>query len=323
MKKIAFIIPYFGKFPKGFKFWLMSCETNPTIDWLIFTDDRTAYNYPKNVKVTYCNFEDIKKRAAKMLGFEPALDRPYKLCDLKPTYGEMFEDKLKGYDFWGHCDIDLVWGDIRKFFTDELLNKYDKLSNQGHACLYRNTPEVNARYKTVIDTVVDYKEVFTSNKSYAFDEPMMEQIYKYLKIPYYVKTNYVHLTKYDYGFFMAHMPKEMDYKNKHQIFVWENGKIWRVYVVNKKIYKEEYMYLHFWCRPISYKVKNYNIKESYLIYPEVVVKKKKPITAKFICRKGNRNMIRFYIKSIWFNRHKITMERIIFNIKGKLKYSKR
>ena len=53
MYKIAYVVPFFGKFPKGFEFWLLSCKCNPTIDWLIFTDDQTPYDYPENVKVTY------------------------------------------------------------------------------------------------------------------------------------------------------------------------------------------------------------------------------------------------------------------------------
>ena len=41
------------------------------------------------------------------------LDRPYKLCDFKPAYGFIFGEYLKEYDYWGHCDIDIVWGDLR------------------------------------------------------------------------------------------------------------------------------------------------------------------------------------------------------------------
>ncbi|MFQ9447715.1 MAG: DUF6625 family protein [Christensenellales bacterium] len=62
MKRIAFVVPYFGKLPKGFQFWLHSCSMNPTIDWLFFTDDKTEYLYPENVKVTYCKFKDIQDR---------------------------------------------------------------------------------------------------------------------------------------------------------------------------------------------------------------------------------------------------------------------
>ena len=62
MKSICYIVPYFGKLPSGFQLWLMSCKMNPTIDWLIFTDDKTEYDYPENVKVNYCTFDDIRKR---------------------------------------------------------------------------------------------------------------------------------------------------------------------------------------------------------------------------------------------------------------------
>ena len=42
MKTILFICPYFGKLPIAhMKLWLLSCEKNPTINWLILTDDYT------------------------------------------------------------------------------------------------------------------------------------------------------------------------------------------------------------------------------------------------------------------------------------------
>ena len=106
MYSIAYVVPYFGKFPKGFQFWLMSCGCNPTIDWLIFTDDHMDYNYPPNVKVQYWTFEQMKRRVQKIFNFPISLERPYKLCDYKPAYGEIFSDELKGYDFWGDCDVD-------------------------------------------------------------------------------------------------------------------------------------------------------------------------------------------------------------------------
>ena len=48
MKSIAYLVPYFGKLPAGFKMWLLSCAANETIDWILLTDDRTEYNYPNN-----------------------------------------------------------------------------------------------------------------------------------------------------------------------------------------------------------------------------------------------------------------------------------
>ena len=118
MKKIAYILPYFGHLPKEFGFWLISCQMNPTVDWLLFTDDRTKFNYPPNVKVTYCTFEDIKNKAQACFDFPIVLDRPYKLCDYKAAYGDIFKNELTGYDYWGMCDLDLVWGNIREFLKN-------------------------------------------------------------------------------------------------------------------------------------------------------------------------------------------------------------
>ena len=104
MKSIAYVIPYFGKFPKGFELFLMSCKNNPTIDWLIFTDDKTKYEYPENVKVFYDTFEEIKKRVQQNFDFEIVLDKPYKFCDYKPAYGEIFQEELK--DYGKLCKVD-------------------------------------------------------------------------------------------------------------------------------------------------------------------------------------------------------------------------
>lgn len=168
MKKIKYIIPYFGKLPKNFQFWLLSCAKNPTVNWLIFTDDITEYNYPDNVEVKYTTFEEIKERIQKLYDFEILIDRPWKLCDFKVAYGEIFEDELQGFDFWGHCDIDLVWGNIRKFITDEILEKYEKIGFQGHSTLYKNTKEVNQRYRIELVEIPSYKEIFTQKKRILF-----------------------------------------------------------------------------------------------------------------------------------------------------------
>ena len=60
MKTIAYFIPYFGKLPESVNMWLLSCKMNPTVNWVLVTDDKTQYNYPDNVKVVYCTYEDFK-----------------------------------------------------------------------------------------------------------------------------------------------------------------------------------------------------------------------------------------------------------------------
>lgn len=166
--KIALVLPYFGRFNNYFQLFLNSCKCNPEIDFLIYTDDETSYDYPKNVILRRMFFEDFKKIIQNNFDFPISLTTPYKLCDFKPTYGEVLKHELAGYDFWGHCDCDLIWGKITDFISDTLLESYDKLFSRGHLTIYRNSPEVNSLYRQ--QTIFDYKAILSSTKSYAFDE---------------------------------------------------------------------------------------------------------------------------------------------------------
>lgn len=127
MTTILYIVPYFGKFPRLFPVWLHSCANNPTVNWLILTDDKRDFCYPANVKVEYTTFAAVRERIQKLFDFEINLSHPYKLCDFKITYGLAFADYLKGYDFWGICDIDLIWGNIRNILDEKIFATYDKI----------------------------------------------------------------------------------------------------------------------------------------------------------------------------------------------------
>ena len=150
MKRIAFIIPYFGKFNSYFELFLKSCEYNSTVDFLLFTDNKEKYNYPANVKVHYTTLQKLKNEFQNKIDFLISLDRPYKLCDYKPLYGHLFADYLTGYDFWGFCDTDLIFGNIRKFYTDEMLDRYDKIGIFGHASIIRNNNDINQIFWFII-----------------------------------------------------------------------------------------------------------------------------------------------------------------------------
>ena len=136
MKKIALIIPYFGTLPDYFDLWLKSVEKNPTITFFLFTNDESSYCYPDNIEVINIAFKDFRSRLQSEFEFEIKLESPYKLCDYKPTYGNVFKKELLQYDFWGFCDVDLIFGDIRKFITDDILDKYDRILTRGHFSLF-------------------------------------------------------------------------------------------------------------------------------------------------------------------------------------------
>lgn len=126
MLKICIVGVYFGKFNEYFPLFLKSCGYNKTVDFLFFTDNEYSENIPENVKFVKTTFNDIKVKIQSFFDFQICLDKPYKVCDFRPFYGVLFKDYLIGYDYWGHCDFDMLFGDLRYFFDKYDLGKYDR-----------------------------------------------------------------------------------------------------------------------------------------------------------------------------------------------------
>lgn len=172
LNKIVIITCWYGSYPWYFPYFIHSCSHNPSIDFIIITNNRYAIsNRPKNVKIIYKTIEDIIYIASKKLGFKVNIAYPYKLCDFKPAYGFLFPEIIEGYDFWGHGDIDVVYGNIRDFMTEEILNTYDIISSRhdyitGTFCLYKNKEQMN----TLFMQSKDYKKVFSNSAHFCFDE---------------------------------------------------------------------------------------------------------------------------------------------------------
>lgn len=243
--KICFILPYFGKFPNYFPFFLDSCRYNDSIDWLIITDSDQPYAWPENVTVQHVSFSDIRARFQKSFDFPICLERPIKLCDYKPTYGEIFKEELRGYDFWGHCDCDLIFGNIRHFITDALLEQYDKILSQGHLILYRNTPEINAFYRT--QTYQSYKAVFSNPKSCGFDEwPGVSAAWKNEGRPFYGEAVMDDIRVGLAGFRIVQEKWLRQYrKMRHICYFFQNGELDRVWIENGTVHRSPVLYVHF------------------------------------------------------------------------------
>lgn len=130
MKKI-FIMPYFGDLPE----WCDKFELPKGYDILLDQD-----------------LEGFKKRVKDKLGIDyPGLPGTGKVWDYRCALGYLYQEEIKGYDFWGHTDFDCVYGDVDKWVTDKFLSNLDVHSNHNtyvNGCwsLYRNTPEVNCLF---------------------------------------------------------------------------------------------------------------------------------------------------------------------------------
>ena len=170
IKECVFILPYFGKFNNYFTIFLKSCKTNPNYDWLIFTDCEDDYNFPDNVHKILITLEDIKKIAEDKFGFSVCLKTPHKLCDYKPAYGYLFEEYIREYPYWGHCDCDLVFGNLEKLLTPLLKQGFDKLFAAGHLTIYKNTYENNRRFMKTFHNRILYRQAYTTDTIFVMDE---------------------------------------------------------------------------------------------------------------------------------------------------------
>ena len=264
--KIAFIVPYFGAFPSAFQLWLDSCAVNKDIDWLLFTDNHEPYLYPRNVHVYHVAFEELQAWFQTLLGFKIWLGKPYKLCDFRPLYGFLFSKYIRGYDYWGYCDIDLVWGDLQSFIQRSDLEEYGMLSGWGHCSLYRNTENINHLFECSTDALEECKKVLASNCNYLYDEVGIQKVvrkegYRFAPLPLFD----VRADKRKFYPTEATLPF-MDRQLKKGLFKISGGKV-ILYGIDDtgEMFNQEFAYVHLAKRNMSVAVSSGNA--GYLIVP--------------------------------------------------------
>lgn len=170
MYKVALIIPYFGQFPNYWSLWEYTASKNSNFDFFVFTDNCIKSKYI-NIKYIYCTLDEIRNKLMNILKFCPCLKSPYKIVDYKPMYGVIFENYIKGYTHWGYCDSDIIFGNLKHFINDETLQKYDRVYKHGHLTIYKNTLEINYRWKSNHNLIsYIWKEVYKVNGVKMFDE---------------------------------------------------------------------------------------------------------------------------------------------------------
>ena len=266
MKSICLIIPYFGEFPSYFQLFLNSCGKNQKIKWLLITDNDKPYNYPDNVSLISMSFSELKAYIQKKFEFPISLERPYKLCDYRPAYGFIFQDLVREYDYWGHCDVDVIFGDLEGVL-EKRLDDYDKLFEFGHFTLYKNTDKINRQFMSLYNGECLYKKVYSVDTSCIFDELYSNSInnifiqngLKILKenisADIYTKSSDFLLTYYN--------EKNKGYrveKCRNAVFTYEEGRIFQYKKKRKEIVKQEFAYIHLQKRKMQVKISDDNAK---------------------------------------------------------------
>jgi hypothetical protein len=296
--KVAMIQPYFGFLPNYFDLALQSYAFNSAYDWFIFTDDRSRHDYPPNVFVTHTTLDRLKGRFQQHFDFPIALERPYKLCDYKPLYGHLFADYLKGYDFWGNFDPDVIFGRINNFVPDELYQHYDKIFDRGHFALYRNTPAVNLVYRERVAHCVYYRVAIASERNWGFDEREdgVNAFFAPRNLKLYSGSPIANIFYGDYALRLCGEAKGKGTKSDQSCFAYEKGGIYRHFLLGDEIHREEFMYIHLQKRQMEVLCRD---ASTYLIYGNAF-REAQPITKSFL-RSANQG--RIFYRFFWSKRN--------------------
>lgn len=304
--KIIFIVPYYGKFPNYFNVFLKSCANNPDYEWLIISDDKQNYAFPDNVQYRNLPWRELQQLFCNKFDFEISLETPYKLCDFKPAYGYIFQKYIKNCDYWGYCDIDLIFGDLKSFLPEEKIRKFDKVGHLGHMTIYRNTNEINNLFMSMIDGYFRYREVFADSRMFVFDEwgeNSINHIFVDKKKKVWMFNEFFDVYPYDDNFkrVVRKIPDKKQLYGKDIIekeisfgYI-ENGKCFQLFYKKGTWHRNEVAYIHLQKRNME--VLTNDLTTEFLLIPDKVISTKEGYVQKKYLWKANFHRL-FNIKKI-------------------------
>lgn len=249
-KSSVLLLPYFGEWPVWLPAFLHSCSRNKSVDWTILSDNPRPSHLPANVSYSRTTLPTLQRRASERLNTDVALSAPYKLCDLRPAYADIFPEEVEGFDYWGHCDLDIVWGNLSNFLEPYFRDDYDVISARanstcGHFTLYRNRPSINGLYAQH----ERWPKVVQDPTAYYFDEVGMTEVLRDASTRMRLSVQW---DRYLFNF--PSYPSDETLGPSHLFPKW-NGWIWK----DGRLYRSspepsnEVMYLHFmtWKRSLQ------------------------------------------------------------------------
>jgi hypothetical protein len=274
MKKIILFMPYFGRWPEWFPFYLESCRWNSTINWLFFTDCPVPENPPSNVQFISTTYPEYQELISQRLNIPFAVEFPYKLCDIKPAYGLIHREYLDGYDYFGFSDIDIIYGDIRAFYTDELLT-YNTLSTildrvSGHFFLMKT----EERWIQAFRKIPNWQKLMSARWIHGVDEYWLTKVLRgHARLPIAVSNvwglmdpdKHNHFFKEQYSTPLAEWKWIDGTYNYPSQWYWHQGKL-----TNE--YGGEFMYLHFmnWKSSKHLKKEIYGNQAAWEMLPQLI-----------------------------------------------------
>jgi len=180
VKPLVLFSPWFGPWPSWINLYLVSCAANPEVGWVIPTDQAPPECRPDNVRFLQMTFAEFAGKVAETVGMPFAPGNFYKVVDVKPMLGHVFEAETQGYRSWGFADIDVIFGNIRRFYDDATLERYAAISTHanmlgGHFAVFRNSAKMRTAYRR---RPRRWREAVASPHAVAFDERGFGALFK-------------------------------------------------------------------------------------------------------------------------------------------------
>ncbi|AWK81315.1 DUF6625 family protein [Photobacterium damselae] len=209
--KIKYIIPFVGNLNEYHKYAIEQLSNVNRLDIYLLLDS----NLYEKEKVYLSNYATVLKiedvfNKENSLGIllDDILKYPYKLCDYRPFFQEIFHIKNDNYKYIGFGDLDCIFN---SFILNEKIDKINDINtvygNRGHLMIFgtNTVPLINRELK---ESIYDYKkqgiDLLNPKKGYAIDEFFfMHKILIKLKSSNVIKWD----AEYFYPFF------DVDYKS--------------------------------------------------------------------------------------------------------------
>ena len=243
LKPLVLITPWFGRWPAWIDFYFKSCRRNGDIDWLVISDQDKPSGEFENIRFIKTSVDECFSRIGAAAGLDLGGLPVYKINDFKPCLGLAYQDEIEGYGHFGYVDADIIFGRINKFYSRELLNRYDILSTHeqrfsGHFTVIRNTNRMRNAYRKV----KKWRDLISRPENTIFDERKFFRRFKPLK-PRLLRQ----LNPSEPRLYLKEQFSTVDaLLDGEKIMIdWPRQWFWRKGVLTAGKDAKEYLYLHF------------------------------------------------------------------------------
>jgi len=228
------LCPYFGRWPAWINFFVESCKWNRDVYWRLYTDCGAPENRAENVECVPMTFADYKALVSARLGITFDPENPYKLCDLRPALGFLHAQDAADFSFFGYGDLDVIYGDISRFYGGARLADFDVVSAHwdrlsGHFAVFRNTPALRHAF----ERIPDYRALLEMPQHSGVDERQYSRLFR--------ETDSGRALFFErYSTILNLIPWHNGRREHPQRWFWRRG-----HLTNDRDGASEFLYLHF------------------------------------------------------------------------------